>query len=679
MARPHLLLVDADPRTLRMLEVNLKNDGFSVTVASDGAAALEQAKIGLPDLVVTETRLPRLDGFELVRRIRELPGGDNLPIVFIAPEASAPGSGLSASQNDQVRAVQLSVLDCLVKPVSVRELVTRVNLLLARRTQQLFAAPGGSQLHFTGHLEDVAVIDMLRAFEQGRRSGVLNIEHGVRQATILFKHGKVLDAEQGQLRGEEAVYRTFLWSNGVYELEFCEIDVPDPIAIGSAALLMEGMRRIDEWGRLAEQLPSSTVVFTVDAKLLLQRLAEIPDELNPVLRLFDGERSLMAVIDESPFDDLSTLSVISKMYFEGVLRTVESPTRALQGTLRALGSGAAAGSTGDSVVRQAAELPEANVRPHAPGMSADPLPHTILYCEPPQNVRLSQRSTIGRAATTVPEPTPTEIMNALRTDTGWPVVALPVDGTSSKATPVAAQTTDSKSEVARTKDVAEAEFEEVGDSTSGRRAGAPHAAAAQTTKSDSSSTATQPGLDEGSFFARGEQGAYSAGSDRAPTSRPSDEITDVELDPRVLSALTVRRGQGLRWAAFIVGAALLLCAYVLFGVFRTTTTRAESPSAVLVDPTPPPPPPPPLATTEPESTSEVTVASSDESSTDETSSSGSDATSVVQPGGTSHATGGHPAGLGAGKPPIPAVSKPSTSTGTKRPPTARFPSAPENR
>ena len=82
---------------------------------------------------------------------------------------------------------------------------------------------------------------------------------------------------------------------------------------------MEGMRRVDEWGRLCEQLPPLTTLFEIDHPELLDRLSEIPDELNGILRLFDGKRSLLQVVDESPFEDLSTLSTISKLYFEGLL------------------------------------------------------------------------------------------------------------------------------------------------------------------------------------------------------------------------------------------------------------------------------------------------------------------------------------------------------------------------
>src|SRR4029079_4946838 len=79
------------------------------------------------------------------------------------------------------------------------------------------------------------------------------------------------------------------------------------------------MRRVDEWGRLLEQLPSLKTIFEIDHEQLVERLNEIPDELNGILRLFDGRRTLMDVVDDSPFEDLSTLSTISKLYFEGLL------------------------------------------------------------------------------------------------------------------------------------------------------------------------------------------------------------------------------------------------------------------------------------------------------------------------------------------------------------------------
>ncbi|HEY5956940.1 MAG TPA: hypothetical protein VIV60_10325, partial [Polyangiaceae bacterium] len=98
----------------------------------------------------------------------------------------------------------------------------------------------------------------------------------------------------------------------------------DIIPTSTQGLLMEGMRRVDEWGRMLEQLPPLATIFDVDHQQLLERLGEIPDELNGILRLFDGGRTLADVVDDSPFEDLSTLSNISKLYFEGILVVTEA-------------------------------------------------------------------------------------------------------------------------------------------------------------------------------------------------------------------------------------------------------------------------------------------------------------------------------------------------------------------
>ena len=67
VAKQKLLLVDADPRSVRVLEVSLKKAGYSVTTATDGLDALAKIESLTPDLVLSDTRLPKLDGYTLVR------------------------------------------------------------------------------------------------------------------------------------------------------------------------------------------------------------------------------------------------------------------------------------------------------------------------------------------------------------------------------------------------------------------------------------------------------------------------------------------------------------------------------------------------------------------------------------------------------------------------------------
>lgn len=317
MAKKQLLLVDADPQSVRVLEVSLKKAGFSVTTASDGVDALSKVELSAPDLILSDTRLPRLDGYELVRRLKERPEQANIPVAFLTGQKSI---------EDKIRGLELGVEDYLTKPIFVRELIARVNMLLARRTHDTMATSVQSRrTHFSGSLEDMGVVDLLQTFEVSRKSGVARVYDGKREAKIYFRDGKVIDAELGRLRGEEAVYRGLILGQGNFEVEFRSIPNEDVISTSTQGILMEGMRRVDEWGRLLEQLPPLETVFEVDHVQLMERLNEVPDELNGILKLFDGKRTLLDVVDESPFEDLSTLSTITKLFFEGLLVVAEHP------------------------------------------------------------------------------------------------------------------------------------------------------------------------------------------------------------------------------------------------------------------------------------------------------------------------------------------------------------------
>src|SRR3954464_2558900 len=127
VAKLQLLLVDADPRSVRVLEVSLKKAGYSVTTAQHGLDALSKVELSTPDLVLSDTRLPKLDGYAFVRRLKERPEWSHIPAVFLTSQKSV---------EDKIRGLELGVEDYLTKPIFVRELLARVNLLLARRTQE---------------------------------------------------------------------------------------------------------------------------------------------------------------------------------------------------------------------------------------------------------------------------------------------------------------------------------------------------------------------------------------------------------------------------------------------------------------------------------------------------------------------------------------------------------------
>ncbi|HET7826265.1 MAG TPA: DUF4388 domain-containing protein, partial [Anaeromyxobacter sp.] len=313
MAKQHLLLVDGDPKSLRVMEVSLKKAGFSVTTAVNGADALGKCEISPPDLILSDTKMPEMDGFELCRRLKGDDRFRGTPFIFLTGQKSV---------EFKVKGLELGVEDYLTKPIYIKEIVTRVKILLEKKEKERLEKKD-LKASFAGNLSDMGVVDLVQTLEMGKKSGALHVKSrkGI-EAVCYFKDGRILDCELGKLAGENAFYRLLNWQEGEFAIEFRPIEREERIPVSTQGLLMEGMRRIDEWGRIVEQLPALDKVFEIDYALLADRLAEIPDDVNALLRLFDGRRTLDQVIEEGDYDDLAAAGVISKLFFEGIIKEV---------------------------------------------------------------------------------------------------------------------------------------------------------------------------------------------------------------------------------------------------------------------------------------------------------------------------------------------------------------------
>ena len=125
MAKKNLLLVDADSKSLRMLEVSLRKSGFSVTTAVNANDARDKVRHAQPDLIITDTKLPgEENGFELVANLKGAAETSSIPIIFLSSENKL---------ELKVTGLELGVEDYLTKPIYIREVLTRVRVLLDKR------------------------------------------------------------------------------------------------------------------------------------------------------------------------------------------------------------------------------------------------------------------------------------------------------------------------------------------------------------------------------------------------------------------------------------------------------------------------------------------------------------------------------------------------------------------
>ena len=123
MAALRVLVVDDDPVILELLRINFEIEGFEVFSASDGQEGLERARADRPDVVLSDIMMPRLDGLQLLARLRDDPATAGVPVVLLSAKA----------QNAEVqRGLALGADDYVTKPFDPLELIDRVNAVLAR-------------------------------------------------------------------------------------------------------------------------------------------------------------------------------------------------------------------------------------------------------------------------------------------------------------------------------------------------------------------------------------------------------------------------------------------------------------------------------------------------------------------------------------------------------------------
>jgi len=144
-----IVTADDDPQLLRLVARNLEFEGYEVLTATDGQIALEQIERSLPDLVLLDVMMPRMDGFTVCQKVREF---STVPIIIVTARGQ---------DQDKVKGLDLGADDYLTKPFSVDELLARVRAVL-RRSQftssesvqglQKIASIGDLTIDYTQHL-----------------------------------------------------------------------------------------------------------------------------------------------------------------------------------------------------------------------------------------------------------------------------------------------------------------------------------------------------------------------------------------------------------------------------------------------------------------------------------------------------------------------------------------------
>ncbi|MFV1957466.1 MAG: DUF4388 domain-containing protein, partial [bacterium] len=313
-----ILLADENKTFRRKLGKRLAKAQYTVETTSDGASALEAVLTNKPDLVITNYHLPMFKGERLRAFIRNNPTTFHIPFIFLVNPEREKDFTLASIGPDV----------CLYKPFRWEEISRRIeeafNPSLAQKDRLEEKGAG-----VEGHLEDVNLVDLLQIFSLNRRTGILTITNGDGPEGIIhLKEGDVVSTILGLIVGEKALYRILRWQVGTFKYRPEKFTVARNISRSIDALLMEGMRQLDEWKTLQSKMPPAS------AHLKLKKgKSELPKNLRPVTRevilLLEFYETVDQIIDKCNFTDYeickALLGLIQKDIVEVLLDEEEVP------------------------------------------------------------------------------------------------------------------------------------------------------------------------------------------------------------------------------------------------------------------------------------------------------------------------------------------------------------------
>ncbi|MDY6875551.1 MAG: response regulator [Chloroflexota bacterium] len=225
MPPKRILVVDDEPNTVKSCARILEPEGFEVQGVTSGAEAIELCRRRDFDLILTDLKMPGVNGLGVLTALKEY-NSDAAVVIFTA----------YGTKESAVEALRLGACEFLEKPLSAKTLIATVRHILER----------GDSAMVRGNLRILSLPSIIQINCTEHNQARLRLKHQGQEGSIFFKDGNVVHSVFGSQVGEETVYELLTWKAGDFELE---MGVPPPEQTINASwpgLLLEGMRRLDE-------------------------------------------------------------------------------------------------------------------------------------------------------------------------------------------------------------------------------------------------------------------------------------------------------------------------------------------------------------------------------------------------------------------------------------------------
>ncbi len=203
-----ILLVDDNPMVLGMLRQSLSQLAI-VSTATDGADALLKAVDDPPDLLVSDYRMPGMDGRQLVEKLKSRSATAGVSVILLATKNDISEK---LSQQDPAD-------DFVEKPFFLKEATHRIKRVIDKIALEKMAKAASTDGILRGSLSQMNVIDLVQSLEMGRKSCLLTMTNEGEKCELYFAEGQIVHAAYGPLTGDEAVFKVLRWTGGNFQVD----------------------------------------------------------------------------------------------------------------------------------------------------------------------------------------------------------------------------------------------------------------------------------------------------------------------------------------------------------------------------------------------------------------------------------------------------------------------------
>ncbi|MBI4854048.1 MAG: response regulator [Acidobacteria bacterium] len=210
-----VLIVDDDAGIIKIMTAMLKMIGCQIVAAFDGQEGLEKALEHLPDLIISDLLMPKMDGSQLFDRLREFPKTASIPFVCLTSRGQ---------EDEKLAAFEKGVEDYWVKPFVISELSMKTKKILLRQLEKsqkeisitpALASSLGQTVDLAGNLATTPLPQLLRIIEYMSKTGILTLQDN-KEGKIFFQQGIIYHASYEDFQGESAILALLPLTDGTF-------------------------------------------------------------------------------------------------------------------------------------------------------------------------------------------------------------------------------------------------------------------------------------------------------------------------------------------------------------------------------------------------------------------------------------------------------------------------------